>query len=216
MYEELGWLLSSYLIASIPNGYLIPKWFAGKDIRETGKEKLSASNIMRNVGFLPGLLSGILDLLKGTIAVIGARWLGLSFTIQAIAGILAVAGQMWPVFLKFWGGRGGAATVGAILTLSPRIGLMSLLIWPIAKIVGDHTETLKGRKGAPLGMSLFIALIAFFGYYFNQEPVLIFGSVVFLIVHIQRVLGKPGSLLKLEDKRIILWRLLYDRDTEKY
>jgi len=216
MYIELGWILFSYLFASVPNGYLIPKWSSGEDIRTVGKKKLSASNVMRNVGFLPGILSGVLDLLKGTVAVLGARGLGLSLTIQAAAGILAVAGQMWPVFFKFWGGRGGAATLGAILALSPRIGLLALPIWPLAKIIGDRTKTLEGRKGSPLGMSLFIILIAIFGYYFNQNAIVVFGGTVFFIVHLQRVLGKPGSLFKIKNKRIILWRLLYDRDTEKY
>lgn len=202
------WLIFSYLFASIPNGYLIVKWTTGKDVRKIGRKKLSGSNIMQNIGFLPGILSGVLDVFKGTLAVWGASYLGLSFTLQALAGIAALCGQMWPIFLKFWGGRGGSVCVGTILTLSPKIAGVGFLIWILSTLISRE-------MGAAIGMNLFLISSIGLGVYFSKIAVVIFSVIAFILVLIQRVLGEPGSLAKIKDKKVILWRLLLDRDTKE-
>jgi len=205
---EYLWLLFSYLFGSIPNGYLIVRWVEGKDIRKIGREKLSGSNILHNIGFLPAVLSGFFDILKGTLAVWGAYKLGLPENIQAIAGLLALCGQMWPIFLNFWGGRGGSVCIGTILILSPKIFGLSVLLWIFSKVLSKE-------MGAAIGMSLFCIASIFLGFYFSVESVIIFSIPGFILILLQRLLGKPGSLTKIKDKKIILWRLLLDRDTKK-
>jgi glycerol-3-phosphate acyltransferase PlsY len=208
MFGVVSWLIFSYLFGSIPNGYLITKWIKGEDIRKIGREKLSGSNIIQNIGILPGALSGGFDILKGVVAVYGAAILGLSPVFQAISGLLALSGQMWPVFLKFWGGRGGSVCIGALLILSLKITGVGILIWIISKLISKE-------MGAAIGMSLFLVLAIILGLYFKEEAVIIFSIVAFILVLIQRVLGRPGSLSKLQDKKVILWRLLLDRDTRE-
>jgi len=206
--EIIFWLLFSYLFASIPNGYLIVKWFTGKDIRKMGRKKISGSNVMHNVGMLQGLLSGAFDIFKGVIAVGGAYFLGLSPFYQAIAGVLAVCGQMWPIFLKFWGGRGGATSIGAMLTLNPFIALPTILFWISLKFVSKE-------MGAPIGMMLFYVICGSVGIYFGYEEVYIFAFLALFLILLQRVLGEPGSFSKIKNqKKILLYRLFLDRDTK--
>ena len=205
---ECLWVLFSYLFASIPNGYLIPKWVAKKDIRKIGQEKLSGSNIIQNVGFLPGVLSGGFDLLKGVVAVFGAQMLCLSFPFQALAGIAALCGQMWPIFFHFWGGRGGAVCIGALLMFSPLIAGIFIIVWIGGKIFSKDYWT-------PIGLILGLIVAIILGIYFSQPAVVMFSSIAVVLILIQRVLGKPGSLKTIKDKKIILWRLLFDRDSRK-
>lgn len=202
------WLIFSYLFASIPNGYLLVKWTEGKDIRKIGRKKLSGSNIIQNIGFLPGILSGVFDVLKGSFAVWGASYLNLSVAFQALAGIAALCGQMWPIFLNFWGGRGGSVCVGTILTLSPKIAGIGFLIWVVSKLISKE-------MGAAIGMNLFLISSIGFGIYFSESSVIMFSIIAFILVLIQRILGEPGSLAKIKYKKIIFLRLLLDRDTKE-
>lgn len=208
MITTIFWLLFVYLFSSIPNGYLVTKWFSGKDIRKIGREKISGSNIMHNIGMLPGLLSGGFDILKGTIATAGAYFLHLPPIFQAIAGILAVCGQMWPIYLKFWGGRGGATSIGAMFGLNPLIALVSLIVWILTKIISRE-------MGAAIGMMLFYLISGGAGIYFGLKELYIFSFITLFLVLLQRGLGKPGSLSKIKDKKVLLWRLLLDRDTKE-
>lgn len=209
MLLAILWLLFSYLFASIPNGYLVVKWFTGQDIRKIGRKKISGSNVMHNIGIAPGLLSGGFDILKGLIAVSGAYYLGLSPLFQAISGILAVCGQMWPIFLKFWGGRGGATSIGAMLGLNPFIALPTILFWISLKFISKE-------MGAPIGMMLFYIICGGVGTYLGHKEVYIFSFVTLFLIFLQRILGEPGSFSKIKNnKKIILYRLFLDRDTKE-
>jgi glycerol-3-phosphate acyltransferase PlsY len=120
------YLLFSYLVGSIPFGFLISKIF-GKNILEIGWKKTSASNVMRNVGLIPGILAGLLDVGKGYFVV----WLGQKFyfspLVLILAAFLAVVGHNWSLYLKFAGGRGIGTFLGALIALSPKITLYSIL-----------------------------------------------------------------------------------------
>jgi len=207
--SELFWLISSYLFSSFPNGYLIPKWFSRVDIRKIDKEKLSGSNIFQNVGIVPGLISSLLDILKGVAAVFGAQYFGFSMTVQALAGICALCGQMWPIFMNFWGGRGGSILLGSLLVLSWQIVIIGVVLAILCKIISRE-------KGTPIAMLLFIILAAILGaWWVKIESVYIFSTVALVLVLIQRLLGKPGTLNKLKDKKVFLYRFFLDRDTRE-
>ncbi|MCZ2845421.1 MAG: glycerol-3-phosphate acyltransferase [Candidatus Bathyarchaeota archaeon] len=202
------WVIFSYLLTSIPNGYLVTKWLTDQDIRDRGRKKLSGSNIIHNAGLVPGLLSGFLDVLKGVFTVWGAFRLGFPESIQVLSGLAALCGQMWPIFFKFWGGRGGSVLIAILLILSPRILSISAVIFLISKI-------LSREMGAPIGMILFGISSIILASYSMQSTVIIFGVPALVLIFLQRLLGKPGSLLKIKDKKVILWRLILDRDTKE-
>lgn len=117
----------SYLLGSIPSGFIFTKFFSKKNILEIGWKKTSGSNVFKNVGFLPGVLTAISDVLKGSLVVFLAKKFLAPIEIQSLCGLFAVLGHNWSIFLKFAGGRGIATFFGAFLILSSEIIFLSLL-----------------------------------------------------------------------------------------
>lgn len=116
-------IIVSYLLGSIPFGYLIVKLSGGGDVRETGSGGTGATNVTRRAGRGAGMLTLALDALKGALAVVLARWLltpdfGVNWWV-AWAAWAAVVGHIFPVWLKFRGGKGVATGLGVFLCLSP-------------------------------------------------------------------------------------------------
>lgn len=116
-------LFVSYLLGSIPFGYLIVRATVGADVRETGSGGTGATNVSRRAGKAAGVVTLLLDALKGAAAVLLARlFLTEDFGINwwvAASVVLVIAGHCFPVWLGFRGGKGVATGVGAFLLLSP-------------------------------------------------------------------------------------------------
>jgi glycerol-3-phosphate acyltransferase PlsY len=115
-------LLLGYLLGSIPFGYLIVRLKSGRDIRQSGSGATGANNVTRTAGKGAGILTLLLDALKGAVAVLLARWLtgddGTPWVVAG-AGILAVVGHCFPVWLKFKAGKGVATALGVFLVVAP-------------------------------------------------------------------------------------------------
>ncbi len=113
--HEISFLVFSYLLGSIPFGYLIYYFSEGRDIRTQGSGNIGATNVLRSKGKLAGILTLVLDILKGAVPVIyGRAHIELPWII--LLGALAVLlGHAFPVFLKFRGGKGVACLVGVFL-----------------------------------------------------------------------------------------------------
>jgi glycerol-3-phosphate acyltransferase PlsY len=112
-------ILLGYLLGSIPFSYLIPWLIAGVDIRKVGTGNVGSHNVMRQVGRGPGALTGGLDLAKGALPVLIARQLNLPDPVALLAGMAAVLGHNYPLFLGFNGGRGLATSLGVLGALMP-------------------------------------------------------------------------------------------------
>jgi glycerol-3-phosphate acyltransferase PlsY len=113
-------IISGYILGSIPSAYLVARLRKGIDIREVGSKNMGAMNVYYQVGMLEAALVLLADVGKGIVAILLARWLGLSLTFQLLTGLAAVVGHAFPVFLKFRGGKGGATTLGILLFLMPK------------------------------------------------------------------------------------------------
>ncbi len=123
-------LIFAYFLGSIPFGYLIVRARAGADIRETGSGGTGATNVSRRAGKGAGVLTLILDALKGAAAIlIGTSILGESFGAITGAGILVIIGHMFPIWLGFRGGKGVATGVGVFLFLAPLAVMMAAVIF---------------------------------------------------------------------------------------
>lgn len=143
----------AYLCGSIPFGYLLVRVFKGKDIRESGSGNIGATNVARTAPGL-GLATLLLDMLKGLLPVLlvplllkhdslwgapshpfldslsGDRWTEMAIpAYQALAALCAVVGHIFPMWLKFRGGKGVATAVGALILLSPNSLGIALLIF---------------------------------------------------------------------------------------
>ena len=133
--------LFAYLLGSIPFGYLIVRWQRGVDVRSTGSGSTGATNVMRNLGILGFVATFLLDVGKGTFAVLltsrltsgDAHWIPLSGDPRwiALASVAAILGHCFPVWLKFRGGKGVATGVGVFLALAPLQVALALAIFAI-------------------------------------------------------------------------------------
>jgi glycerol-3-phosphate acyltransferase PlsY len=130
-------LLCAYVVGSIPVGLLVVRLRTGKDLRTEHSGRTGGTNAMRAAGWSVGILTGVGDLLKATLAVVLARWIGGGNEwLAAGAGLMAILGHNYSVFLverqdgslKFRGGAGGAPTVGATLAIWPAAGLVGLVL----------------------------------------------------------------------------------------
>lgn len=117
-----------YLLGCLPFG-LIAGWvFKGVDVRKYGSGKTGMTNVMRTVGVPAALLVLALDMGKGIVAVAIARLIADAPGVEAAAGLAALIGHNWPVFIGFRGGRGTATGWGGLLMLSPVAGLVATLV----------------------------------------------------------------------------------------
>ena len=123
-----AWLVSislAYLLGSIPFGYLLVRIFRHEDIRASGSGNIGATNVVRSGAKGLGILTLVLDTLKGYIAVVIAQHIGApyglpqSHEIAVCAAVAAVLGHCFPVWLGFRGGKGVATALGVFLALAP-------------------------------------------------------------------------------------------------
>ena len=135
---SIFWIIISYLLGSVPCGYLISAGL-GKNVLQVGWKKTSGSNVFKNVGKLAGVATGLLDVAKGFLAVYLAQKLGLSVETQVLSGLAAIIGHNWSLFLGFAGGRGIGTLGGVLLAFSPTVFLLTVaflvaiaLIWDAA------------------------------------------------------------------------------------
>lgn len=143
-------LLVAYFTGSIPFSYLVARVFAGKDVRREGSGNVGATNVARTAGKGAGVLALLGDLAKGVAIILIARWIvgrpewpyaagpqpwqSREMWI-ALAGLVAVLGHMFPVWLRFHGGKGVATAAGVILALDPRVFAASVLVFAIVVLL---------------------------------------------------------------------------------
>ncbi|EAQ69506.1 glycerol-3-phosphate acyltransferase (GPAT) [Synechococcus sp. RS9909] len=136
-------LLLGYLLGSIPSGYLAGRWCKGIDLRSIGSGSTGATNVLRSVGKGPALVVFLVDVAKGAAAVLLARALSQDATlanwIEVGAGLAALAGHIWPVWLGFKGGKAVATGFGMFLGLAWPVGLacfgVFLAVFSLSRIV---------------------------------------------------------------------------------
>ena len=122
--------LAAYILGSIPFGLILAKLFGRTDVRKGGSGNIGATNVARVVGPLAGILTLILDVAKGSAAVLLAAELSqVSATWMMIAALAALVGHCFPVWLKFKGGKGVATAAGMFLVLCPLAFLGSVILF---------------------------------------------------------------------------------------
>ena len=131
-------ILFSYLSGSIPFGLILTKFFGGQDIRNIGSGNIGATNVLRTGNKFLAALTLVLDILKGYIPVIIAQqyFPGL---IQ-LSCLLAFLGHVFPVWLKFKGGKGVATYLGILLALSIPLGLLFMFTWLTVSLIFKYSS----------------------------------------------------------------------------
>ncbi len=124
-------LFIAYLFGSVPAGVLVARAY-GVDIRRVGSGNIGATNVLRALGWGPGVVVALFDVLKGGIAVLVARAVGIEGPLLGGVAVAAVMGHNYSVFLRFSGGKGVATSFGTLLFLDPALGLYTI---PIGLVV---------------------------------------------------------------------------------
>ena len=146
-----------YLLGSIPSGLLVGRFVRGIDVREYGSGKTGFTNVLRTVGLRWGVVVLIADLAKGALPVVIARLLSDEPYVHAVAGLAAVAGHDWPLYVGFRGGRGVASSYGAALAMSP-IAAAVVLPAGVGLVAVTRIMSVMSIGMAPVLAALFIGL----------------------------------------------------------
>ena len=171
----LALLLGSYLIGSIPFSWIVVRAFVGADIREHGSRNVGATNVARTFGKLPGIIALLLDMAKGYASIVFAQWIvsrpdwplvadagGGPLQSRelwiALAGLVAVLGHMFPLWLRFHGGKGVATATGVFLALDPRVVAGAVIVFLIVLITTRFVSLASILSAASL--PLFIHFLA--------------------------------------------------------
>ncbi|MBI5144245.1 MAG: glycerol-3-phosphate 1-O-acyltransferase PlsY [Candidatus Omnitrophica bacterium] len=197
-------LLTSYLIGSIPTSFICAKVTKGIDIRQHGSRNVGATNVLRVVGKVPALLVLIIDILKGVFAVtIVATYFhpyikNLDYGLyRAILGLAAICGHIWPVFLKFKGGKGVATTIGVIMIIAPVILLPSLIAWLIVFLATKYVSLASLVLGASFPISAAIL---------SQPYYIVVFAVTICILNCYKHKDNIRRLLRGEESKTIIFR----------
>lgn len=148
----------SYLLGSIPAGYIVGRR-AGLDIRKSGSGNIGATNVARVAGKGRGLVTLVADSAKGFVPAIIAQQLSFSHTAVAVIAAAAFLGHLYPVFLKFQGGKGVATAFGVLLAVAPMATLVTLGVFTIL-IFASRTVSLSSI-GAALAAPMALWLLSY-------------------------------------------------------
>ena len=150
-------LIFAYLLGSIPTGVILAKAFTNVDPRTQGSKNIGATNIYRTAGKKLGIITLLGDILKGLIPVVIARGALESHLWIGAVALAAFLGHLYPIFLKFKGGKGIATGLGAFLALAPLSAILSLLVF--LAVVYKWRYISLGSLTATAAFPIFLALL---------------------------------------------------------
>jgi glycerol-3-phosphate acyltransferase PlsY len=189
-------VLAAFVIGGIPWGVIVARVSGGPDPRTIGSGRTGGANVMRAVGPRLALLSGLLDMLKGTAAVLLARWVGAGIEVEVLCGIAAIIGHSRSPFLGFSGGRGVSAAFGAALVLAPFAAAILLVVFLVVLATTRYTSLASLVSAVVGGVVLAIQVIVT-----EQPPALlvfaIVGPALIWLFHLDNI----GRLLRGEERK---------------
>jgi len=189
-YLTIG--IISYLMGSIPFGFLLTKFFLKKDIREIGSGNIGATNALRTGNKLIGYTTLLLDITK---AVVPVMYVKINYPeLIYISSLCAFLGHVFPVWLKFKGGKGVATYVGILFVINFFLGIIFCISWGIIFLISRYSSL------SSLIGSLIIPVYIFFIGEFNN--VFFFGIMFILIFYthkenIKRLKNKEENKTKI-------------------
>lgn len=165
-------IIFAYLIGSIPVGVILGK-LKGIDPRKTGSGNIGATNVMRAAGKKLGIITLLLDAAKGFLPIVAAKAFGAGDYVIAMVGLVVFLGHVFPVFLKFRGGKGVATALGVYLALRPMVILAAFVVFVVVFAIWRYVSLasmiaamvvpiglyLVGAPGAFIVMAILITLV---------------------------------------------------------
>ena len=184
--------LVSYLIGSIPFGFLLTKIFLNKDIRNIGSGNIGATNTLRTGNKKIGFSTLILDILKAAITIIFVKFNYSEFIF--ISSLCVFLGHVFPIWLKFKGGKGVATYVGILFSINLTYGLIFITIWLIVFFIFKYSSLSSIIASLSIPLYLFIFLNSLNLFFFLIMLILIFFTHR---ENIKRLINKEESKTKI-------------------
>lgn len=201
-FEFLGIIFLSYLIGSLSPAYLAGRVAGGVDLRHTGSGNVGGANVYTKVGRWLVIPVGIAEVAKGAGAVLLARAADFDAGGQMVAGVFALIGHNWSIFLGFRGGRGTGVIIGILLLLAP----LQLALFAGSAILGLVLHV------TPVGVLIGLTLTPISALLTGQHISVFLGcSAILGVIVIKRLLGNEAWTWH-GDWHVLLLRLLFDRD----
>ncbi|SFE97272.1 acyl-phosphate glycerol-3-phosphate acyltransferase [Bacillus sp. OV194] len=174
------YLISCYFIGNIMTGYLVAKWLKGVDLRTEGTGNIGARNAGRVIGPWGFVLTLAGDLLKAALAVqLAKSYFGLPPTLQLAAFFMVIAGHLWPLALKFHGGKGVASFIGGILVFDWKIAAAAAVLFLLLFAIR--------RSLTVAGLIAFLAVpILHYAFYHMLTVALLLLLISVLVVYVQK------------------------------
>jgi acyl phosphate:glycerol-3-phosphate acyltransferase len=175
--SHIAVLTLGYLFGSIPFGLVITRFAGLGDIRKIGSGNLGATNVLRTGKKKLALLTLLLDAGKGGLVIVIVHYFfhdsGKESELSIFAGIAAVIGHNFPVWMRFQGGKGVATTLGTLLVIAWPVGLATCITWVIVAAISRYSS-----------LSAIISLIAspFYALYLDREEVFVLASFLAILV----------------------------------
>ena len=170
-------LLIGYVIGSLPLGYLVASWLKGIDLRRVGSGNVGAANVYRTAGLTIAVLVVLVDVAKGASSVMLAARATTGPAGPVAAGVAAIIGHVYPVWLRFQGGKGVATACGVFWTLAPVATAVAATVF-----VGVVWMT----RYVSLGSVIATAVLPPVAWMTNEPVLVIAGSVLAAVLIIQR------------------------------
>ena len=181
--------LLSYLLGSIPFGLILSKIFLNKDISKTGSKNIGATNVLRTGNKSIAFLTLLLDILKGVLPILLTKYYFQDLIY--LSGLAAFLGHIYPVWLKFKGGKGVATYLGIIFALSLKFGLFFCICWILIAFITKYSSL------SSMISCLIIFLISLLENNFELNSYLFITFVIILYTHKQNIIRLKNNT---EDK----------------
>jgi len=202
-------IIIAYLLGSIPSAYIITRLAKGKDIRQVGGGNVGTRNVFREVGLGAAIAVGIFDVGKGAAAVAIAYWLlDASQLFVLAAGLAAVVGHMWSIYLKFTGGNGLATTLGVLSVLMTRELLIALAVTTVLIVFTRNTIL-------SVNISLFSVPISGWFLKENNWLFVVFSILLILIMILHFIPTAKAALAKAGSRENLFAELLRSNKAKK-
>jgi len=133
-------IIISYLLGAVPFGLMFSKLFSDVDVRTIGSGNIGATNVLRAAGKNAAVLTLLADGLKGLIPVLVVNRVFQNDAVTALSGAAAVLGHVFPIYLKFKGGKGVATSYGVVLAVAPWTGMICLVVWALVAFIWRYSS----------------------------------------------------------------------------
>jgi len=197
-YIAIAAILAAYLLGAIPFGLLFARWLTGKDPREHGSGNIGATNALRTGGKKVGILTLLADIAKGSLAVGLAHYLQDDTTLVSAVVLAVFIGHVFPVYLRFKGGKGVATMFGVLIPWLPWVAVASFAVWLLLFKLTRYVSLASVVAAIMLPCFTWLFSILLWS---TREPSSLFTCIILALLVVTRHVGNIQRILAGEEPK---------------